>query len=259
MAAGPARATMAAVLERRPDPRPTPSVARVVLSPSGIMVGGAGAAAALLAGVPVVGAVVVGALAWGVRVLLALPRARRRHINPALVGEPWRGLARQALKAEARFKEAVAGTRPGPLRDRLEQVAGQVSVAVEEAWEIAKRGDSLDEAVRNLDRESVDRELATRQDELRQAPDRDDLAATVEALRRQQEAAQRVAGVARDALDRLRLLVAHLNEAVARAAELSLGPADAAALQPLGTDVDALVSDLESLRLALDDAGREAL
>jgi len=58
--------------------------------------------------------------------------------------------------------------------------------------------------------------------------------------------------VASEARDRLRLLDARLDEAVARAVELSLGTGDARALQG---DVDQLVEEMEALRLALEDAG----
>ncbi len=68
--------------------------------------------------------------------------------------------------------------------------------------------------------------------------------------------AERLAGVARNAEDRLRRLAAQLNEAVARAVELSLKDTDLGTLQPLGSDVDSLVDELESLRVALDETTR---
>jgi hypothetical protein len=175
-------------------------------------------------------------------------------MNPATVREPWRSLVRQTVKAEERFNETVRETRPGPLRDRLAELSAQVSVAVDASWQIAQRGDSLDDAVRELDADSIAAELATREDELRRSPGRPQLEATAAALGRQLESAQRVADVARDALDRLRKLNAQLNETVARAVELSLGPADVDALQPLGADIDGVVTELESLRLALEES-----
>ena len=44
-----------------------------------------------------------------------------------------------------------------------------------------------------------------------------------------------------------------LNEVVARAVELSLQGPDMGTLQPLGSDVDDLVGELESLRVALEE------
>jgi len=244
------------MLDRLPERARTPAVARAVMAPSAILLAGAGAATAILVGAPLAAAAVFGALAWAGKVALAIPRKERRpDMNAAMVKEPWRSLVRQAVKAEDRFKETVRGTRPGPLKDRLSEVSAQVSVAVDASWKIAQRGDSLDAAVRELDADAIAAELAAREGELRQSHGRPELEATVAALRRQLESALRVSEVARDALDRLRRLNAQLNEAVARAVELSLGPADVGALQPLGADVDGVVAELESLRLALEESG----
>ncbi|MEA2827147.1 MAG: hypothetical protein QOG43_1586 [Actinomycetota bacterium] len=243
------------MLERLPERARTPAMARAIMAPSSILLAGAGTAVAILAGVPLAAAAAVGAVAWAGKVAWAIPRkAKRPGMNPATVKEPWRSLVRQTVKAEDRFNETVRETRPGPLRDRLAELSAQVSVAVDASWQIAQRGDSLDDAVRELDADSIAAELAAREDELRRSPGRPQLEATVAALRRQLESAQRVADVARDALDRLRKLNAQLNETVARAVELSLGPADVDALQPLGADIDGVVTELESLRLALEES-----
>ncbi|MDQ3897912.1 MAG: hypothetical protein M3326_11850, partial [Actinomycetota bacterium] len=84
-------------------------------------------------------------------------------------------------------------------------------------------------------------------------PGRADLVATADAVREQLRSAERLAEVARDAEDRLRRLAAQLNEAAARAVELSLKGSDIGTLEPLGSDVDSLVGELESLRVALDE------
>jgi hypothetical protein len=67
--------------------------------------------------------------------------------------------------------------------------------------------------------------------------------------------ARRLGTVAQDARDRLSLLDARLDEAVARAVELSLRAEDVAELGGLGGDVEELVGEMESLRVALDEAG----
>jgi hypothetical protein len=78
----------------------------------------------------------------------------------------------------------------------------------------------------------------------------------LEALQAQVLSAQRLSVVAQDARSRLELLNARLDEAVARAVELALQAEDATALSGLGGDVDDLVGEMESLRTALDEAGR---
>ena len=52
----------------------TPKVARAMMSPLGIVLAGAGAAAGIVVGLPLVAAAGVGALAWGGRVLAAVPK-----------------------------------------------------------------------------------------------------------------------------------------------------------------------------------------
>lgn len=241
------------MLERLPADMRTPAVARAVTLPSAILLAGVGASATILAGAPLAAAAVVGGLCWAGRVALALPRRKRRDINPAVVREPWRSLVRRAMDAERRFTAAVEGTEPGPLRDRLSEVARRVAVGVDESWLIAKRGDALDRAVASLDTAGIERRLALREAEVGAGGRRRHEDPIIESLRNQLESARRLEGVAADARDRLRRLEAQLNEAVARAVELSLSAPDAGALQPLGTDVDTLVGELESLRLALDE------
>ncbi len=232
-------------------------MARAITSPGTILLAGAGASAAILAGVPLAAAAVVGGLVWAGRVAMAVPRkARRVEVNPAMVKEPWRSLVKQAQRAESRFDQVLSTTAPGPLKDRLAQVDARVAVGVDECWRIAQRGDSLDAAVAELDPEGIRQQLDRCEAELVRAPGRADVEAAAESIRRQLDSAHRLETVARDARDRLRRLDAQLDEAVARAVELSLGTADAPGLQPLGSDVETVVGELESLRLALDETGR---
>jgi hypothetical protein len=242
------------VLERLPERARTPAMARAITAPGTILLAGAGASAAILAGVPLAAAAVVGGLVWAGRIALAVPRkARRVQANPALVAEPWRSLVRQAQRAESRFDQVLSTTAPGPLKDRLAEVDARVSVGVDECWRIAQRGNELSAAVADLDVADLRRQLQRTEGEATQHPERADLAGTADAVRQQLASAERLAGVAQDAEDRLRRLAAQLNEAVARAVELSLQSPDLGTLQPLGTDVDSLVGELESLRVALEE------
>lgn len=227
---------------------------RAIVSPSGILLGVAGASAVMLAGGGIPAAVVAGLLLWGGRVAYAFSRRpRRERIDPFTLGEPWRQLVGRAQSAARRFDDAVRQTAAGPLRERLTEVGGRVHAAVQEAWEIAKRGHALDKAVSALRIEDVRRQLAEAERGSATAAGSSEREAVVRSLRNQLQSAERLAGVADDARDRLRRLNAELDESVARAVELSLSGVDVAALQPLGSDVEGLVLELESLRQALEE------
>jgi hypothetical protein len=58
--------------------------------------------------------------------------------------------------------------------------------------------------------------------------------------------------VSQDTRDRLRLLDARLDELVARSAEVSVGAGDTGGLSD---EVDGVVTELEALRLALEETG----
>lgn len=242
------------MLDRIDRNRPR-AMADAITAPSAVLLAGVGASAAILAGVPLLAAAAVGAAAWAVRVAVALPKKRREEsINLRALRDPWRGLVRSAQGAHERFDRAVRTTQPGPVRDRLADVARRVAVGVRESWAIAKRGNSLDEALRDLDMTGIQAELDGVRAELGRGAARPDLQETATALQAQLDSGARLRSVAQGALDRLRRLDAQLDEAVARAVELSLNASDSSAVQPLGNDVDTVVGELESLRLGLEES-----
>ena len=245
------------MLERLPDRAKSPRVARAITSPSGILLAGAGASAAILGGLPLVAAAGIGVAAWAARVALAVPRrAREDRIEPRSLAEPWRSFVTEAQDAARRYRKAVAATSAGPLRERLADIGTRIDTGVLESWRVAKRGDALEGALAGLDEQGAAEQLqAVEADANRRGPHGASLERTAAALRAQLSSASRLKSVAADARDRLRLLDARLDEAVARAVELSLGAGDAAAAGGLEGDVDRLVEEMEALRLALDDAG----
>src|SRR6185295_14213060 len=141
-----------------------------------------------------------------------------------------------------------------------------VAVGVRECWGIAKRGNALDEALGELDVAAIQAELdgvrtelksgELKSGELGRGAARPDLQETAAALQAQLDSATRLRTVAQGALDRLRRLDAQLDEAVARAIELSLNASDSSAVSPLGNDVDTVVGELESLRLGLEESSQ---
>jgi hypothetical protein len=246
------------VIERLPARVRTPAVARAMLSPSALLLAGAAAAAAILAGAALPLAPVAAVAAWAGRVALAVPRRQRGdRIDPFTVGDPWRRFVQDAQQAKTRFDKVVAGTAPGPLQQRLETIGARIDDGVTACWRIARQGHNLQGGLRQFDIAEVERETSELADE-RSRLGADDPAATAldrtkRALDAQRASYERLHSVWQDAQTKLRVLNAQLDEAVARAVEISLHPADESALSPLGSDVDQLVGELESLRQALEE------
>lgn len=230
----------------------TPGVARATTSPSAILATGAGAAAGMLVLGPL-GAVIGGAGAYAVRVLAAVPRAPRRPGQDVRgLVDPWRSLMQGVLDARRRFDRAIASVRPGPLRDRLLEVGTRLDAAVDDAGRIARAGNTLSEGRKQIDVPSIRHEL----DFARSGPQTDRTAQTIRAIEAQLESAARLDATIDDTVDRLRLLDARLDETVTRTVELAVTQADVGEVGGIGTEVEAIVSEMESLRLAVEETDR---
>ena len=271
------------VIDRLPEHLKNRKTAEAVTAPSAVLLAGAGTAAGVLAGVGLPLAVVVGLVAYGVRVAFGLPRKKRpERIDLAGLSQPWRAYMKDAMEAQRRYTRAVAAAEPGPLRDRLTEIGARLDAGLRECYRIARRGAALEsgmaglqtgvawsDLMHGLDAFHVPAELRERvqqgenirvhpalADDLRKCGMDEQALSKLEALQAQVLSAQRLSTVAQDARSRLELLNARLDEAVARAVELSLSAEDATALSGLGGDVDDLVGEMESLRSALDEVGR---
>lgn len=236
----------------------TPRVAQAIMAPSSIVVaGGATALATLAIGLGPV-ALLVGAAAYAGKVALAMPRGAPSvaRIDPFQVGDPWRRFVMDAQQAEKRFADTVRRARSGPVRERLGAIGERMGDAVQECWRIACQGDQLDGALRTLDVRSIRLELdEIREERERQRGDRNATQAlerAEKAVEAQLESADRLASVARDAQNRLRVLNAQLDEAVARSVEISVSASDADQLSPLTAEIDNVVGELEALRHGLE-------
>ena len=168
-------------------------------------------------------------------------------IDPMTLSMPWRQWVKDAVSARRRFGEVVATTNPGPIRDRLAEIGGNIDTAVQEVWQVARYGDELDEGIGKLDLANVARRIERLDGEGSSAD-------AVRALKEQLASGERLRGVAADARQRLEVQDARLNEAVARAIELSLSASDVSELSGLGDDVETLVDDMEALRQGLEVA-----
>lgn len=264
--------------DRLPEHLRQPKTAKAITAPSAFVLAGAGTGIAILGGLPIVAAAGIGLAAYGVRVAIGLPRKPRpERIDIAGLFEPWRYFVREALASQGRYRRAVEATTPGPLRDRLREIGTRIDAGVHECYRIARRGVALERGLSAVEAGGADRQLTALidtlpsevQPELRRAhgAGRGIAAAaeragvdshqvqTIKALEAQLASASRLGVVAQDARDHLRLLDARLDEAVARAVELSLRAEDAAELSGVGGDVEDLVHEMELLRAALEEAG----
>ncbi len=236
----------------------TPQVAAAIMSPLGIVLFGAASAVSIVAGLPLVGAFAVGIGAWAARVLAAMPRDQRaQRVSAGSLAEPWRSYVAAAQDAKQRFDRVVSGMETGVLRDRLVALAGRLDDGIAESWRIARRGNDITLALGRLDTLQAQTDLARLRATIAARPSgmlpTDAESQTIQALESQLQSAERLQNVATDARDRLQLLDARFDELVARATEVSVGAGDTVLL---GHDVDALVTELEALRVALDETNQ---
>jgi len=235
----------------------TPPVARAAGSPLAIVVAGAGVAGGILVGLPLAAAVGLGAVAYGVRVAVAIPRRGQvlDGINPFELDDPWRTFVWQAKKSQRQFADAAAHTKDGPLRDRLREIADRITTAVEECWQVAQAGNALSQARARIDIASITMQLS-------QLPTGAPLQANpalkqaADSLQSQLDTAKRMDTTIANTQDRLRLLDARLGELVTQVIELSVRPQALDGVAAIGADVDSVVGELTALRAALDETDR---
>ena len=136
------------------------------------------------------------------------------------------------------------------MHDRLQRIGERVARGAQEARRVATRGQSVDDVRRNIDTFGIERKLRDLEDEPSASPDR---TRTVDALRAQLAAADRLDRVLTEAHSRLRLLAAHLGEAVARSFELAVRSDGVGDLGDMSEDLDDVLEEMEAVRQALDD------
>jgi hypothetical protein len=236
----------------------TPKVWRALSSPWSLLMLVAVAVLATVAGLPLVAAVLLGVLAYAVRVAVAIPGAagpRPVRIDPFTVQEPWRRFVQEALQARSRFDELVHRMPDGPLRENLAGIAGRMHAVVEENYRVAQQGQALAKARRTIDVRRIERQQAELTTGVEDGAGATDLVAqqVIASLEAQRAAAERLDRVQADAQTRLRLLDARMDEALARAVELSAQSSASTDVTSLGADVDSLVTDMEALRQALEE------
>ncbi|MBW3536487.1 MAG: hypothetical protein KY395_01780 [Actinobacteria bacterium] len=215
-------------------------------------------ATAVLLGAPLGLAAAAGGLALGARMGFEMVRHREQRIDPFSLKDPWKRFVIDAQSAQSRYQRAVRRSRPGPLKDRLAELGHRIDQAVRECWRVACQGDALGSALGQLETNRVEAELAEARRDLSRARGSSTapIQATVNALEAQLRSAERLKEVWGTARDRLTVLNAQLDEAVARGIELSVSAGDSAvAFGGLTHQVSEVVSDMEALRQALEETG----
>lgn len=163
------------------------------------------------------------------------------RIDPFGVGDPWRRHVASAQSAQRRYSKIVADVDAGPLRTRLADIGRQIEHGVQECWQIAKRGDQLDDMIRSLDGGSLRNRLEVSSDDAVRA-----------SLQQQLGSLDRVRD-ARDQTDRrLNVLATRLGELVGQAAQVATD-ASGERTAALGSAVDEVVVQLQALSTAVDE------
>lgn len=200
-------------------------------------------------------ALVIGLAVYGGLVALAMPKPPGRiAIDPFAVSEPWRRFVTAAQRSGRNVHETVNRTDDGPLKVRMYEITQRLDAGLAEVWKVALRGDEIDDAVRRLDPTALRSKLSTLERQAADSPS-DDITAAVSSVQAQLQSADRLKALSAETADRLRLAQTRLDELAARATEVSVGASDSTAF---ADDVDELVVEMESLRLAVDEVNDTA-
>lgn len=231
--------------------RPEPSVLFTMIAPTTVLIVALAAVIGALAfGGP--GAIVLGVVALIGRVTFSQLFRRRAkalgpRIDPFALREPWRFFVRDALTVQRRFAEALADADDGPLRARLLEIEGRLGRAVDVTWDVAQRGQQLTDARNRIDLRKIERTLA--------ATDASDPRHA--AARAQRESHDRLRQREDDARERLEVIDARLDETITRVGELATRTGGTIEIEQLAGQVDGMVVELDSLRIALDEVGND--
>jgi len=175
-------------------------------------------------------------------------RRRRREAQPT--GDPvdltqlrprWRAAVEEAVGARSRFRALVDRAAAGPMAERLAVLATSIDEGVLATYRTAARAQAAEDALIEMNPEVVNDQL--------KAAKRRGSEAEIELLAAQHSSVNRLMNSVDDAEEQLRMLDLRLDAAVARAAELILRPTDTVAV---GQEIDALVTELDALRQAMD-------
>ena len=250
-----------------PARTPPAELARLAVSTS-VTAAAAGVAVGLIEQSVVLGVVfaVVGA---GVRLAVAAWRKIRHlpveQIDPVALPEPWRGLVRQALDAGKRFHAAAEAWPPGPLRERFLSLEPTVEGEVRAVWVAAQQGATLSGGYPQGSKRATPGDLSAELEAVQLersdlAPGnqgrRDELDRAEQALAAQLQAARRAESTAHSVEDRLRRLVASLDDAVTSLVGMTAGPGGAGDVEGAVSAIEGLGQEIAALQAGIGEAAQ---
>ncbi len=168
---------------------------------------------------------------------------------PPALDEPWRTFVAHALASQRDIVASVANTSPGPMRERLQLLAGHVDTGLRECWQLAQDGQRITRARLHINTPAIATELRRLQ-ALAPSPS---LTETAEALQAQLDTATRLEGQVTSTYDGLLLLNARLGEAAARVIELSVRPHQLNDVAAVESTVESVVDELAAIRHGLTE------
>ena len=245
-----------------PSKPPSPGLARLAVSTS--------ASAAVLGAAVGIGehsvilGVVFAVVGAGLRLAIAAWRQVRslpvEAIDPVSLPEPWRAFVQQAVDAERRFRSAVEAWPAGPLRERLESLEPTLDAEVRGVWVAARQGATLSGSYPPGSKRTAPTDLSAEleavqleRSELRAGNQarREELDRAEQALATELQAARRAQSTAEAVADRLRILVARLNEAVTSVVAVTAGPGGAGDVEAAAGTIDGLAEELAALQAGI--------
>lgn len=168
------------------------------------------------------------------------------HLDPRAVPARLVPVVGEAVQARGRWLALVGTLRPGPLRDRLGELGARIDAGVLEVYGTAVRIGEVEHVLGALDvREATAAYKAAKRRAAQGAPPPE-----MDALEARFASVQRMLNVVADAEERLRVLDARLDAAVARGAEVAV-TADAGSITSLDADLADVVAELGALRGAM--------
>ena len=177
------------------------------------------------------------------------------HVRPDAAPDRWRPAVERALLQRQRFREVRGLVGDGPLRDRIDGLAGRVDAGVLAVWDLVQRGSVAQRVLETIDPASSMDQLKEARRQLAAAEERGAdttaLSRDVELLAGRHASAQRVWNEVEDLGDRLDAIDARLAAVVAQAAELAAGTAITGPLDTAVADLDTAIDQLAATRAAL--------